>query len=110
MKNAPRAGHSRVTAKVREQYIPGREGEPALATPSLEGQRPGGDARHSTSESWSDIGYFAGFGSSCLDPTASAIAASASGAINLYPVLFGCKPSSASSFWSNPLLSTMALK
>src|SRR5271157_1521498 len=38
------------------------------------------------------------------------IAASAIGAMILYPASFGCSPSSASSFFSNPLSSTSAEK
>src|SRR2546430_12014110 len=39
-----------------------------------------------------------------------AIAASASGAIILYPAAFGCSPSSASSRLSKPLSSTIGVK
>ena len=42
--------------------------------------------------------------------SALSIAASTMGAMILYPAAFGCRPSSARSFFNNPLSSTMAEK
>jgi hypothetical protein len=46
----------------------------------------------------------------CRASNAFAIACSTSGTITSYPILFGCKPSSASSRRSIPLSSTIAVK
>ena len=117
MKTRPAPSHSRVTAKVREQYIPGR----AVGLDALGPQLPIGRglfpccnrrgiarltcvAGCKPLHRESDVPcYFA-------PRNAWPIAASAIGAMTLYPAGFGCRPSSASSFLSKPFLSARALK